>query len=880
MYHWHIEHISDFGSAIINHEVDEVRRLLRIPIFPINGSTSYGDRPIIECIESCHGKEDEPKTLEILKLLVQHGADVNVRSHLCPYRGMTAAMIAAAKGLESCLRFLVESGTDLTLRAEYEVDDFEAEGEYCENNNGQTALMLAASGSDDAHALCVKYLVEAGADLNVLDKFGGTALMLAAKAGGFNSVKYLTERMSVSSLNQRNYEGETALMIAGSHNSSEQTSCLKCLVEAGADLNGMDEFGNTALMLAAKAGVINSVKYLMERMSVPSLIQTNNIGQTTLMLAASGSDDANALCVKYLVEAGADLNVQDEFGNTALMLAARAEWLNSVKYRTERMSVSSLIQTNNEGQTALMIAASNNSSEQTSCLKFLVEAGADLNVQNKRGYTALMHASKRGSVESVKLLTERMSVPTLNQANDKGQTALMLAASRYVDILKYLVEAGADMNVQCKRGYTALMHASKSGNEESVKLLTERVSVSTLNQANDYGQTALMLATSRCDDNDAVILKHLLEAGADLNVQDKDGYTALMYASELGSVESVKFLTERMSVSTLDKVNDEGQTALMLAASRYDTDNAEILKYIVEAGADVNIQCKRGYNAFVLAASRYDIENSHLQCLITARADLNVADTETGYTALMFAIARWDDSAVSLLLEKGAHVNIVTPDLKTPLSFLNSGRNNVMITKLLSHGLDPALSYRDQEILHVMVAEGEKSLVRGLFMNGFPPVDVQFTGSPRGSNQVLLPPPDMPVSPLALALVSERHDIARYLIVNRFFTRYDLVQLCRDQKFRKCLQREPACLEILDFLSARPYSLRDLCLVTISSALSQYLVHDLRHIPPGDSRWMCKPTFRERVDLLQLPPTLKRELLHDTPSSSISCESWGNIALE
>ena len=203
-----------------------------------------------------------------------------------------------------------------------------------------------------------------------------------------------------------------------------------------------------------------------------------------------------------------------------------------------------------------------------------------------------------------------------------------------------------------------------------------------------------------------------------------------------------------------------------------------------------------------------------------------------------------------------------------------------MITKLLSHGLDPALSYRDQKILHTMVVKGEKSLVRGLVMNGFPPVDVKCDVLTQKYTEYLPDEDKTPVSPLALALASEHHDIARYLIVNRFFTRYDLVQLCRDQTLRQYLQRKPECLEILDFLSARPHSLQDLCLVTVSSALSQYLVHDPLDIPPGDSRWMCKPTFRERVDLLQLPPTLKRELLHDTPSSSISCESWGNIPLE
>ena len=457
----------------------------------------------------------------------------------------------------------------------------------------------------------------------------------------------------------------------------------------------------------------------------------------------------------------------------------------------------------------------------------------------------------------------------------RGMTAAMIAADLGLDsCLRFLVESGTDLTLREDSGDNTLMIAASSGRVDSVKYLIEDGKMSSLNQVNYQGQTALMMAASNKSSEHTSCLKCLVEAGADVNVQNNRGYTALMCPSQSGDVEKVKLLTERMSVSTLNQVNDHGKTALMLAASRYGTNYADILKYLVEAGADVNVQCKHGYTALMEAA--YTVCKSHLLYLITAGADLNVTNTETGYTALMIALDRRNDRVVSLLLEKGALVNIVTPDLKTPLS-LHPGRNNPMITKLLSHGLDPALSYRDQRILHIMVFKGEKSVVRGLVMNGFPSVDVKcyyFTLNYTGYL------PKTPMSPLALALASKRHDIARYFIVNRFFTRYDLVQLCRDQKLRQSLQRQPECLEILVFLSARPHSLQDLCLVTISSALSQYLVHDPQDIPPGDSRWMCKPTFRERVDLLQLPPTLKRELLHDTPSSSISCESWGNIPLE
>ena len=198
-----VKRFSEVYSATPYHDVDEVKRLLRTEEFPINGIRNRRDPAIIRCIRSCRGQEDEPMILEILKLLVQHGADVNVRScHYYP-RGRTAAMIAADLGLDSCLQFLVESGTDLTLRAhsgdntlmiaarsgrvdrvKYLIEDGKMSSLNQVNYQGKTALMMAASGSHGTNALCVKYLVEAGANLNMLDRFGNTALMFAAKAGG------------------------------------------------------------------------------------------------------------------------------------------------------------------------------------------------------------------------------------------------------------------------------------------------------------------------------------------------------------------------------------------------------------------------------------------------------------------------------------------------------------------------------------------------------------------------------------------------------------------------------------------------------------------------------------------------------------------------
>ena len=415
-------------------------------------------------------------------------------------------------------------------------------------------------------------------------------------------------------------------------------------------------------------------------------------------------------------------------------------------------------------------------------LNLLVEHGADVNIQSSRGMNAAMFTARRGLLRC----------------------------------LEFLVETGTDLTMRTHCGETALMCASDRGQLDCVKYLSaNNVPPSTLDQVDDTGQTALMKAARRSGDAQYdLCVEHLIKAGADVNIKDELGYTALMQASSSGQVDSVKHLSEHMSVSGVNQVSNEGETALILAAARYGDEAALCLQHLIAGGADVNL-----------------------------------AHSKEKYTALMFAVREKNYKALELLLENGALVNIITPNLETPL-FLSLGEDSIVL-ELLHHELDPIMSCRDKNILHSMVAEGKDSAVCGLVMSGFPPLEVQWGGLPQEHNlelqydgsQTVCHPSVTLLSPLALALSFRRYEIAKYLITNSFLTRYDLVHLCWNQELRQSLldvtagptgldtdssltaetraKQAKRCLEILDFLSARPLSLRDLCLVTISSALSQ-----------------------------------------------------------
>jgi uncharacterized protein len=104
----------------------------------------------------------------------------------------------------------------------------------------------------------------------------------------------------------------------------------------------------------------------------------------------------------------------------------------------------------------------------TNAVEHMVAKGADVNVKDKDGITALMWASTLGHTETAKFLIAKGA--DVNARTPNGDTALIFAAtSRYIDTVKILIDHGADVNAADKTGRTALMMAGRQ--EDIVDLL-------------------------------------------------------------------------------------------------------------------------------------------------------------------------------------------------------------------------------------------------------------------------------------------------------------------------------------------------------------------------------------------------------------------------
>ena len=238
-----------------------------------------------------------------------------------------------------------------------------------------------------------------------------------------------------------------------------------------------------------------------------------------------------------------------------------------------------------------------------------LNTGADVNATDKFGVTILAATALVGSVDVVRLLLDKGA--DVNAKCKDGRTPLLFASdhSVSVDVMHLLLNKGADVNAKDKYGYTALMNVAGHGLTEIVQLL--------------------------------------LDKGADINVKNNVGLTPLMEASHYGYVDTVRLLLDKGA--EVNAKDNAGSTALMAAAGM---GHADIVTLLLDKKANVNAKDKYGYTALMNAATIGFVVDTTKR-LLDRGADVN-AKSDDGTTALSIATKSGSSAVAALLRAAGA----------------------------------------------------------------------------------------------------------------------------------------------------------------------------------------------------------------------------------
>jgi hypothetical protein len=189
-------------------------------------------------------------------------------------------------------------------------------------------------------------------------------------------------------------------------------------------------------------------------------------------------------------------------------------------------------------QEKLTMMAFLNAAIQNDCATItkLLNQGIDINATGPDGRTALMRAAAKGHIEAVQCLLSNPQI-RVDQPDNIGGTALIYAVSgNHCPIIKMLLESGADINKTDPDGNTVLIVAVFFGHIEAVQCLLSSSHI-VIDHANKQGGTALLAAI---DQGNKLIIKQLLDAGADPELVTKVGMTPRNAASEIGLPENYR----------------------------------------------------------------------------------------------------------------------------------------------------------------------------------------------------------------------------------------------------------------------------------------------------------------------------------------------------
>ena len=487
---------------------EEVERLLEAGA-DINIQDKRGDTALMKAT-----KRHSPR---VAYLLLQKGADPNIRNNA----GMSPLNVASINGLNDIVKLLLDDGAlkggqmdELNRKFLRRIKNEEVSGVKngqiktvdvetfikvggdvnIRDEDGNTFLMLAilAVMEDRCCPEVVSLLLQEGADPNNQDRLGDTALIKATK----NKRQEVESRIKILRPNINIYDLSNLSFVI----LQRLHKVAYLLLEKGADPNIKNSDGKAPLFFALENDLLETVKLLLKhKAEKDEYFKVKMDKLTKQFLNKMKKEKIQKNVVENFLKVG-DVNIRDEDGNTALLLAS------------------------------LAMATEGSGPE---IVSLLLQEGADPNIKNRDGHSPLYLALRNQHKGTLDLLLSHGALKDENFFNHSaklGADLLQICHRKKMNIeiekVETLLEINVDTDTKDEKGWTSLIHSASAGRKEVVALL--------------------------------------LKYRADINARDNDGATALFWASEHGHHEVVELLLQENADPNIKNIEGNSPLYLAL----------------------------------------------------------------------------------------------------------------------------------------------------------------------------------------------------------------------------------------------------------------------------------------------------------------------------
>ncbi|KAK3686838.1 hypothetical protein LTR37_019429 [Vermiconidia calcicola] len=447
-------------------------------------------------------------------LLLDHEAQIDWQD---PF-GSTALHWAVPEGHESVVRALLKRGADIESRDIYLNTSLHWATQHVSvarillenraevnamNDNRQTALLWCAQ---DGQVEVLRLLLENRANVNTKDKYGFTALHAAALKGNDEIVRELL--IHGADPNLTDIDQWTPLHAAA----LRQDRPIMLLME--------DKVANAADIVSRVTSQVGDRK---QRALLEHMAERKSGGSTAITGLRWAVSEGRVERLRSILDNGADIDAEDVGGITALTIGAWMDQCIAIQVLLERGA--DVNKSERSGRSALHIASEEG---YLGVVELLADYGADVNAE-VCGFTAILLAAKRGHEVTVRFLVQRGANVHVEDYHGRG---LLHWAARYGSStgLDILLKKGVEIDAADRWGKTPLMWAIENGQTKISQQLLD--AGADFNCHAEDASTALHLAAYI---GSSGIVEQLLQRGADANTKTRDEFTALHIAALVGN---------------------------------------------------------------------------------------------------------------------------------------------------------------------------------------------------------------------------------------------------------------------------------------------------------------------------------------------------------